>query len=71
MRGIYTKGKIQYHTPRYNSLSGGSWKTGWSGVKSTGGEIIEYDVVSDIDLVEGEWYEFKLENNIAHIKQKK
>lgn len=71
MIGRYVNGKIQYHTPRYNALSGGNWSTGWSRISKTGGDLIEYEVVSEIELKEGETYQFTVIENKAHIKNKK
>jgi len=70
-RGIYKNGKIEYRTPVVRALSGGNWKTGWSGIKKVGGDIKQYEVVSDVDLIEGEYYRFEVIDGKAHIIIKK
>lgn len=68
MIGKLVDGKIVYYTPRYNFLSGGNWKDGWSGTVSTGGERREYVYSkTNIDMIEGRRYVFELKNNIAKI----
>ena len=70
MIGKLINGKIIYHLPKYNFLSGGNWKDGWSKIQSTEGKM-EYDYDSaDIEMVEGRRYEFELENNVAKILKK-
>lgn len=71
MRGKYTNNKIIYITPIYNSLSNGSWKTGWGGISRSGGEEEIYSIENpnSIDLIEGKIYKFKLVNNIAIIEK--
>ena len=70
MIGKLINGKIIYHAPIYNFLSGGNWKDGWSKIQSTGGEI-RYDYDStDVEMIEGCRYEFELENNVAKILKK-
>jgi hypothetical protein len=64
MTGKLLNGKIVYHTPIYNSLSGGSWENGWSRTCTTGGDKIEYDYEeTNIEMIEGYRYKFELENN--------
>lgn len=68
MIGKLINGKIIHYTPRYNFLSGGNWKDGWSGTVSTGGEKKEYDYLeSDVEMVEGRRYRFELEGGVAKI----
>jgi len=68
MRGIYKNNKIEYITPVVSFLTGGNWKTGFSGTGRSGGEKRYYDVVSDHELKEGERYWFDLIDGKAHIR---
>jgi len=36
-KGIFFNQKVYYRTPKFNVLSGGNWKKGWSGTKTIGG----------------------------------
>lgn len=68
MNGKYMNGKIHYFTPRYNFLTGGNWKDGFSKVSSSGGNIEEYEILpTDIILEEGKWYDFELIDGKAKI----
>jgi hypothetical protein len=71
MIGKLINGKIVYHAPIYNFLSGGNWKDGWSNIQqSTGGEM-RYDYNNNnIEMIEGCRYKFELEDNVAKIIKK-
>lgn len=47
LHGRIVNGKMQYTTPRYNVLRGGNWKTGFSGIGSTGGDTIEFEIINE------------------------
>ena len=68
MKGKFKDNKIIYVTPIYNFLTGGNWKDGWSGSGRSGGEIIEYDVVSNSDLENDKRYEFEIIDGKAQVK---
>ena len=44
-KGIFFGKKIYYRAPKYKVLSGGNWKTGWSGSKTIGG-IKSYEPIN-------------------------
>jgi hypothetical protein len=71
MRGIYKNGKIEYRTPVVYALTRGNWKTGFSGNKKIGGDVKYYEVVSDVELIEGERYKFEVVDGKAYILTKK
>lgn len=69
-KGIYRGGKVYYRQPMVHALSGGNWETGFTGVKSFGGDLEKYDVINNID-----WWpnanqevEFEIINNRAMIR---
>jgi len=70
MKGQYKNGKITYYTQMVNYLRGGSWTTGWSGIGTTDADDIEYDIFNpeNIELIDGNYYDFYLEDEIAIIK---
>lgn len=48
--GRFKDGKMVYTTPRYNFLRGGNWNSGFSGVGSTGGNEISYEILNEEKL---------------------
>jgi hypothetical protein len=70
MLGRYRHGKIVYTTPRYNYLTGGNWKDGFSRVASSGGEETEYEIDNKEMIDESlplKTYRFKLKKGKAFI----
>lgn len=76
MKGQYKNGKIVHISKPVNYLYGGDWEHGWSGVRTTFPENVEYDVLETAqELVDGEYYDFDLIEDfkgkkIAFIKNK-
>jgi hypothetical protein len=69
-KGIYRNGKIYYHTPIVNALTGGSWEKGWSGTKKFGGlEIVEVVNINDWWTSFNQEVEFELVESKAVIKR--
>lgn len=60
--GKYKDGKIHYTSPIVNFLTGGNWKTGFSGVGRSGGDTVEYDIINETDevLEENKFYYFEI-----------
>lgn len=69
-KGIYRNGKIYYHTPIVNALTGGSWEKGWSGTKSFGGlQIVDVINVNDWWTSFNQEVEFELVDGKVSIKR--
>ena len=68
-KGVYRGGKVHTHEPIVNALTGGNWKTGWSGTKSFGGYRV-YEVQRTMDWWPNDNQEvnFEIEEGKVYIK---
>jgi len=67
-KGIYRDGKVIYLEPRVHALSGGNWKTGWSGTKSFGGlKTVDVMNINDWWPTANQEVKFRLEEGKAVI----
>ena len=68
-KGVYRGGKVHTHEPIVNALTGGNWKTEWSGTKSFGGYRV-YEVQRTMDWWPNDNQEvnFEIEEGKVYIK---
>ena len=68
-KGVYRGGKVHTHEPIVHALTGGNWKTGWSGTKSFGGYTV-YEVQRTMDWwpTDNQEVNFEIEEGKVYIK---
>lgn len=68
MLGKLINNQIMYVIQKTHHLTGGNWKTGWSGTATVGGEVVYYDVINLNDnLKQNKWYQFELVDGKANL----